>query len=492
MRASRREFLAASGVVVGGLAGGCRARDVVGRRGRAAPLGVLPPVGTTIDLAGHVLNRCTFGPRPGDREGLLRLASTPAGAIDAWMEAQLRPETIDDADVEGAIRRLSSLDEPAGELYEYKKPVLLHDLVTATLLRAIHSRRQLHAVMVEFWTDHFNIDMSKGDCAWLKAADDRDVVRRHALGRFPELLRASALSPAMLWYLDGRANRRASPSERPNENYARELLELHTLGVHGGYTQHDVMELARCLTGFTVRPRSGLRKGAVEFRREWHDDGPKEVLGFRIPGGQGEQDLDSVLDVVATHPSTARHIAIKLCRRFIAEVPTAAAVEAVATAFSRTAGDLSATLRALFATPEFQSESVRGSRLKRPFHYVVSALRALGAETDAGAALRDALTAMGQAPFAYPTPDGYPIASDAWRGTLLARWRFAAALTSNELSGTHIDLPRLHERVGTDASLMAHLLCRAPNEVEKRAWASASGLGERVALLLASPAFQRF
>src|SRR4029077_5032455 len=127
-----------------------------------------------------------------------------------------------------------------------------------------------------------------------------------------------------------------------------------------------------------------------------------------------------------------------------------------------------------------------------PFHFVVSALRALGAETDAGAPLRDALTAMGQAPFAYPTPDGYPIASDAWRGALLARWRFAAALTANELSGTHIDLPRLRDRAGTDASLVAHLLGRAPNEVERCAWASAGGLGERVALLLASPAFQRF
>src|SRR5262249_37442309 len=154
------------------------------------------------------------------------------------------------------------------------------------------------------WSDHFNIDSSKGDCRWLKVADDRDVIQRHALGSFPGLLRASALSPAMLWYLDGRVNRRAAPGDRPNENYARELLELHTLGVHGGYTRQDVMEVARALSGWTVRSRHevvfGL--GKVEFRPELHDDGEKHVLGRVLPAGQGARDLDQVIDAAALHP----------------------------------------------------------------------------------------------------------------------------------------------------------------------------------------------
>src|ERR1041384_25647 len=197
-------------------------------------------------------------------------------------------------------------------------------MVRAAVLRAVYSERQLYEVMVGFWSDHFNIDPGKGDCRWLKAWDDRAVIRKYALGdcglrepttlferlqtfwgggsgapktafNFPAMLRASALSPAMLWYLDGRANRKAGPSEKPNENYARELLELHTLGVHGGYTQKDVMEVARCLTGWTVRGKRQFSKATVEFQQRLHDDGAKEVLGQRIPTGLGERDLDRVL-----------------------------------------------------------------------------------------------------------------------------------------------------------------------------------------------------
>src|SRR3989442_372228 len=178
------------------------------------------------------------------------------------------------------------------------------EMTRATILRAVWSERQLYEVMVHFWTDHFNIDCSKADCRWLKAADDRDVIRRHALGRFPDLLRASALSPAMLWYLDGRANRKQQDNDKPNENYARELLELHTLGIHGGYTQRDVMEVARCLSGWSVRSVKQLRKGSVEFHPGLHDDGAKLVLGRAIPAGLGQQDLDRVLEIVALHPAT--------------------------------------------------------------------------------------------------------------------------------------------------------------------------------------------
>jgi uncharacterized protein (DUF1800 family) len=496
---TRRRFLVAAGAgMAGAWSTGCRPFDLPGLGDPPPPSGPFaPPTGAAIDLVGHVLNRCTFGVRPGDRGELGRRGASDGEAVDAWLADQLRPEGIDDHLAESRVRAFGSVLEPRGELFEYKKPVLLRDLVRATLLRAVSSRRQLQEVMVEFWTDHFNIDASKGDCAWLKAADDREVIRAHALGRFSALLRASALSPAMLSYLDGRENKRSRPDEKPNENYARELLELHTLGVHGGYTQHDVMEVARCLTGWTVRGRDGFRKGAVEFRPEHHDDGEKAVLGRRIPAALGPGDLDRVLDLVATHPATGRHLAGKLCRRFIADDPPASVVEAVAAAFRASRGSIAATLSALFARPEFRGEPedrapLRGAKLKRPFHYLVSALRATDAETDFGSPLVESLTAMGQAPFQYPTPDGYPTAPEAWRGSLLWRWKLAKSLGDGALPGTRIDFAQLRRRAGGDMGLMNHLLGRRPRPDESRAWSSAGGGGAGLALLLAAPAFQRF
>ncbi len=397
------------------------------------------------------------------------------------------------------MRRFETLREPIGELFEYRERLLIDELQRATLLRAIVSERQLFEVMVQFWTDHFNIDPSKADCGWLKTADDRDVIRAHALGSFAEMLRASALSPAMLCYLDGRENRKARPEDRPNENYARELLELHTLGVHGGYTQQDVMEVARCLTGWTVRgPGSGkFWPGLVEFKPHLHDKGAKVVLGKPIPAwpaslskdaqiSRGAWELERVLEIVLTHPSTARYLATKLCRRFIADEPPAAAVDAVSAAFARSNGGIRATLRALFETPEFWV--ARGTKLKRPFHYIVSALRATAAETDAPRHLVDALLRMGHAPFTYPTPDGFPEEASPWLGTMLWRWNFAIELCEGRVAHTKVDLGALRTAHGGDDGLMAHVLGRkpAPEEVE-----CFNESGNGVALLLASPTFQR-
>src|SRR5262249_51271403 len=198
-----------------------------------------PPSAATIDPVAHALNRAAFGPRPGDYERIAKLGGTAEEAAARYLEHQLQPETIADDVAQYAVRRFETLSEPLGELFEYQPELLQHELMRASLTRAVLSQRQIFEVMVQFWSDHFNIDPAKGDCQWLKVADDREVIRRHALGNFREMLRASALSPAMLWYLDGRTNRRAKPTDLPNENYARELLELHTLGVHGGYTQQD-------------------------------------------------------------------------------------------------------------------------------------------------------------------------------------------------------------------------------------------------------------
>lgn len=463
------------------------------------PLALTSPTAYAIDLVGHVLSRCTWGIAPGDREAVLAAAPDAAenDAVDAWIDAQLRPESIDDSACQRQIRRLESLDQPVGECYEWRREDLLSELAAGAILRARHSRRQLAEVMAGFWSDHFNIDISKGECPWLKTADDRLVARAHALGNFGDILRASVMSPAMLWYLDGRSNR--AGERHPNENHGRELLELHTLGVAGGYTQTDVMEVARCLSGWTARDRNRFMKAKVEFDASGHDDGPKRVLGHDIPAGGGPRDLDDVLAIVGNHPATARHIATKLCRRFIADQPPGAAVGAVADAFSASHGDIPTTLRALFKRCEFREETqYRGNRLKRPFHLVISALRATDAVTDGGEALHRHLHAMGQAPFQRSTPDGYPDVASAWRGTVLWRWEFAAALAHGRIAGTSCDAPGLVARAGSADALLAHCFGRLPTAAERAAYvrvavdADGPGTGHRhgLALAVAAPAFQ--
>ncbi|SPE60958.1 conserved exported hypothetical protein [Verrucomicrobia bacterium] len=458
-----------------------------------------PPAQASIDFVTHVLNRTAFGARPGDYEKVRKLGATPEEAARAYLSLQLHPDKIDDADAQYAVRRFETLNEPLGELFEYQDDLLHHELMRGALTRAVLSERQLYEVMVQFWSDHFNIDPSKGDCKWLKVADDREVIRKHALGKFPDLLRASALSPAMLWYLDGRVNRRENLADKPNENYARELLELHTLGVHGGYTQKDVMEVARCLTGWTVRSlgeRPNFQIGKVEFKPQQHDFGAKEFLGQRIVAAPprlslekrkqvGQHELERVLEIVTHHPSTAQHLGAKLCRHFIADDPPANAVTSVAAVFSQTGGDITATLRALFDTDEFRAQ--RGNKFKRPFDFVASALRATGARTDASLEIIDYLLRMGHAPFNYPTPEGYPDKAAPWMGTLLWRWNFAVALSENRIKGTHVEVETLRANAGGDAGLMSHLLGRKATNDEAQAY---HGSGAGLALLLASPAFQ--
>jgi uncharacterized protein (DUF1800 family) len=483
MRITRRNFLHAASALSAAAVTGCdrpiRFVGVPQPPGLPGPFAVA--VAAAVDPVTHVLRRLTFGPRPDDH------ARAAIMGIEAYIEEQLHPENIDDHPCDSLVRRNETIGAPLGELFEYKQDFLLRELTRATLLRAVYSKRQLFEVMVEFWTDHFNIAQSKGDCAWLKTADDRDVVRRHALGNFGDMVRASALSPAMLWYLDGRVNRKRNNKEKPNENYARELLELHTLGVHGGYSQQDVMETARCLTGWTVRSEERFFKGRVEFRKDWHDDGEKNILGQTIPAGMGEQDIDRVIEIVTAHPSTAKFIAWKLCRRFIADDPPQSAVDAVANAFAVSRGDIKPTLRTLFATEEFRTSV--DAKFKRPFRFVASALRATAAESDPNEALYQYLLRMGHTPFQYPTPDGYPEEAEHWMGTMLWRWHFTAALAENRIDGTNVDWKRLNECAGSGPMLVAHLLGREATALEQECCA-VSGAGP--VFMLASPAFQRF
>ncbi len=485
---SRRRFLGATGALAAASAlGGC-ADD---RALRALWLGdgssaFEPPGGTSIDPVSHALARLTYGARPGDYARARAMHASPDGAARAFVEAQLTAPRHDDS-ADRAVRRLEPLAEPAGELFEYQPTLLREQLVSATLLRAVYGDRQLQEVMTNLWADHFNVDISKGDCRWLTPAFVRDVLRPNALGSFPQLLRAVVLSPAMLWYLDGRVNRRRSPDEHPNENYARELLELHTLGVHAGYTQDDVMNAARALTGWTVRARheSTFGIGRVEFDRDAHDDAEKVVLGERIPAGGGARDVDILLNIVTAHPACARFVATRLCRHFIADDPPVAAVDAVARTFAATGGEIVPSLRTLFGTQEFGV--ARGARFKRPFHFVVSALRATGAETDGGRATIAWLERLGELPFQFPTPDGYPDEAGPWLGTLLWRWQFAAALAEGRIEGVRVDAATLSRRAGGDQGLLAHLLGRVPSRAEVDA---ARASRNALALALSSPAFQ--
>jgi uncharacterized protein (DUF1800 family) len=375
--------------------------------------------------------------------------------------------------------------------YDRERPI--NELRQATFLRQLYSKRQLYEVMVDFWSDHFNIFIEKEPCFYLKTVDDRDVIRKHALGNFRDLVWASAHSPAMLTYLDNQANVKGTP----NENYARELMELHTLGVDGGYTQNDVMQLARCLTGWSVKEHFWL--GNFVFKEDQHEPGEKNVLGLAIQES-GQSEAEQVIEHLALHPSTAKFISTKLARRFIADEPPQEIIEKAAQTFLATKGDIKSVLRVIlldglaFAQPKY----------KRPLNFVLSALRMLNAETD-GVALQEHLSQMGQLAFNLPTPDGYPDTSNAWQGSLMPRWQFAFELIRNEIPNTTHNLNALLDvsstgSLHTDVDSLASLLLGAPldrltrdgmiDTVHSAGATEEETLQIIAASLIASPAFQ--
>jgi uncharacterized protein (DUF1800 family) len=442
----------------------------------------------------HVLNRLAYGPRPGEVE------KVRAMGVSKWIERQLDPSRIDDtllaqklagletaslstrrllegyalpmearreirqkhaemgddASEEDRRRARRELVRKYGSQMEGAPREVTAELQEAKVLRAVYSERQLDEVLVDFWLNHFNVYAQKGPLKFLIGEYEREVLRPHAWGRFEDLLLATAESPAMLFYLDNwistdpNARRTRGNGDAPagrrrglNENYAREIMELHTLGVDGGYTQKDVTEVARCFTGWTIR---GLRRQdpGFHFEPRFHDKGTKVVLGRTIEGS-GREEGRQVIHGLATHPSTARHISRKLARRFVSDEPPPALVERAAETFRRTDGNIREVVRTIVTSPEFLATEVLSAKVKTPLEFVVSALRAAGAEVDDAGALARRIGDMGMPLYMQQPPTGYKDTADAWVSTsgLLARLNFALDLAGGRLPGVTVDASSL-------------------------------------------------
>jgi uncharacterized protein (DUF1800 family) len=500
---------------------------------------------TEREAAAHLIDRLTFGARPGD------IDETVAMGLDRWVEHQLAAE-LKETSLDGYLEGLDSLDLPvreypavypnpgqvirqaqdAGIVPEGQDPrqiqddrerrqfrrdifrwaqqegirfqrELLGEMMVQKLMRATYSENQLSELLTDFWFNHFNVSITDNQARVYVLAYERDAIRPNVLGDFDVMLESTAKHPAMLMYLDnaqstagdgdpttmdefrtamqrrgGRRGARGRPSvggdsgvgrNRPqglNENYARELLELHTLGVDGGYDQSDVTEVARAFTGWTVYPpeflleRVGdrldraLRSGAgfvaedgFLFRADAHDAGKKSILGARFPAGRGVEDGEEVLSMVATHRSTAEHLATKLAARFVSDDPPQSLVDRLSSVFLRTDGDLMQTMIALVESPEFWNPDVRGQKIKSPFELAVSALRALDADIDQPRATVEWIAQMGQPLYAYQAPTGYPDRAEFWvnTGALLNRMNFGLALAAGEVQGVEIDLLAIND-----------------------------------------------
>jgi len=452
----------------------------------------------------HVLNRLAFGPRPGDDEKILKDGAGvwieqqlhPESIPDRQVEARLQTlptlamstaqimQTYYQPVVEARRERKAGeeVDQAAIGMAQQKSRELVGDLVAERIIRASDSQRQLNEVMVDFWFNHFNVFAGKGIDRYFLTSYDRDTIRPHVWGRFEDLLMATAKSPAMLFYLDN-ARSVAAPENRPkmqqrpqmarrrgffgglfgrrqpvpmnpqqrqnqnqnrgglNENYAREIMELHTLGVDGGYTQKDVTELARVFTGWTIDQRAG----SFIFRPALHDVSAKTVLGVRFPPGGGIEEGEKMIHILAHHPATAHHIALQLCQRLVADDPPEALIDRVAKKFLGSNGDLRETVKAVIDSPEFWAPHLYRAKVKAPFEYVISAVRAVNATVDNPLPIARALQQIGEPLYGAQPPTGYSEKGDVWinTGALMNRLNFALALAANKLPGVHSDVVSL-------------------------------------------------
>jgi uncharacterized protein (DUF1800 family) len=528
----------------------------------------------------HVLNRIGFGPGPGDVERVRKMG------LASYIDQQLRPERLADTAVAARLNGFTTLAKSTEELSrDYFMPAqmerrraqrqaannpemksdagspdatrremrtpeqieamqaqrqVMTELMQQKVIRAAYSERQLDEVMVDFWFNHFNVFVGKGQVRVYLSEYERDAIRPRALGTFRDLLGAVAESPAMLFYLDnwqsaapegarteaarpnpadrarmrpgqrGRGGRPPvgqprtladvparpnQPNQRArglNENYARELMELHTLGVDGGYTQKDVQEVARALTGWTIaNPRQG---GGFRYEPRMHDDGEKIVLGHRIKAGGGRKDGEQVLDILAAHPSTAQFIATKLARRFVADQPPKPLVDRAAARFRETNGDIREVVRTIVTSPEFFAAEAYRAKVKSPLEFVVSAVRATGADAANAMPLVQAMQQLGMPLYGCQPPTGYPDRADAWvnTGALLNRMNFAVSLTSARGRGIRSSGAMMTGDLATVRdSIIDRVLGGEISESTRSTVDRATQPQQAVALLLGSPEFQK-
>jgi len=467
-------------------------------------------------------------PNPG---ALLR--QLEGGRRNAQNQAQNNqmPNAVEQPEMTEADRK--ARQEKLRALYEQYdlRPAnqIMQQQLSARVLRGVYSERQLQEVMTDFWANHFNVFAGKAAVRWYIPSYERDVIRKNALGSFKDLLVGTAQHPAMLFYLDnfqsqspnaqagnnraggvlqravenGQLNERQRERLRArgltdaeinqrferakqmmnnrqqrgiNENYARELMELHTLGVEGGYTQKDIVEVAKAFTGWTIADPRGYRKSAANmindrenqqlnrlqkiagvpddiesgefyFNQNWHEKGEKNVLGQKVNEG-GMKDGLKVIDILVKHPSTAKFIARKLAVKFVSDKPSEALVNRVAQAFQKSEGDIKTTLRALFDDTEFFAPENYRAKIKTPFELAISAIRAIGADTNSSPALLALINKMGEIPYGYQAPTGYPDTAEDWvnTGALLERMNFAVALASNRIPQTRVDLKKFEAK----------------------------------------------
>ncbi len=458
---------------------------IAGRPEAGAPA----PLPNSDDAITHALNRLTFGPRPGD------VARVKAMGLHRWIDLQLSPSRIEEAALTAKLARLETLALDSATIQrDYSGPAMaerrqsgagqaggaggrmnasdvqrkdrqvIADIEEAKLLRVVYSERQLEEVLVDFWFNHFNVFAGKGATRNYLSDYERDAIRPYVLGHFRDMLEATAKSPAMLFYLDNWQNTDGSApgpqmtrmtqnetrqlrvpgaggqrSRGINENYARELMELHTLGVDGGYTQDDIVNVARAFTGWTIRPREG---SGTQFVPALHDNKDKTVLGHRITAGGGQNDVEHVLDILAAHPSTARHIATELATRFVSDNPPMSLVDRAAARFTATKGDLREVVRTIITAPEFFAAEAYRAKVKTPLEFVASALRTTGAEVRSALPLARELREMGMPLYFCQPPTGYDDTASTWvsAGALVSRMNFAVSLSKGEVRGVRVPL----------------------------------------------------
>ena len=412
------------------------------------------PADIGLRAAVHLLNRIGYGPRPGDAERILGMG------LDRYIQGQL--DAPADPDLESRLRGLVTLDYPISQdltLYNADQrsiAVILDELSTAKVIRAVHAQNQLQEVLVDFWFNHFNVYVQDGFARFSTAAYEREAIRPNAMGRFRDLLGATAAHPAMLYFLDNYLSRATVTAggrvvRGLNENYGRELMELHTVGVDAGYTQDHVIDAARCFTGWGIDNLS--TSGRFVYRPQAHDTGAKNVFGLSVPAGGGKDDGDKLLDYLASHPRTAAFIAKKLAERLVSDDPPPAVVDRAAAAFLATGGDIREVVRAILGSAEFWAEAFGPGKPKTPLEFVASALRAADAQVSSGRAVAAYLQNMGMPLYSCVPPTGYSNRGADWinPSSQLYRMNFGLDLAAGAIAGVAADVRAMVRRMGGDS-----------------------------------------